>query len=225
MSASFQPTQDRCLQPHEFTAPFNVWQRELEERCDVFLGYCGASAATAHAIKRYLSEQGVTVLDWQTDFPPGQNILQLIGRASDRCGAGIFHFTRDDELAALGEEHEAVPRDKVVFQSGPFHPHQGEGPCARGARRRRQDACRSRRRHLRCAARPPPHRPHPGQLAALRARVVELRDPRDDFSSPAGRRTRPARGATRVAAPGYTAEARFSDDREASAASDTLVAE
>ena len=108
------------LETRDFTTPFNVWQRELSERRDVFLGYCGASTATARAIKRYLSEQGVTVLDWQSDFPPGQNILQQIGRASDRCSAGIFLFTRDDELAAPGEGHEAVPRDNVVFEAGYF---------------------------------------------------------------------------------------------------------
>jgi predicted nucleotide-binding protein len=62
----------------------------------------------------------VTVLDWQSDFPPGQNILQQIGRAGDRCSAGIFLFTRDDELASPSDEHEAVPRDNVVFEAGYF---------------------------------------------------------------------------------------------------------
>lgn len=108
------------LQTREFSTPFGIWQRELAERRDVFLGYCGASTATALQIKRVLTEQGVTVLDWQTDFPPGQNILQQIGRASDRCSAGIFLFTRDDELAAPGAGREAVPRDNVVFEAGYF---------------------------------------------------------------------------------------------------------
>ena len=109
------------LGTREFTTPFSVWQRELSERRDVFLGYCSASTATARAIKRYLVEQGVTVLDWQSDFPPGQNILQQIGRASDRCSAGIFLFTRDDELATPGNEQgAAVPRDNVVFEAGYF---------------------------------------------------------------------------------------------------------
>ena len=108
------------IQSREFTTPFTVWQRELAERRDVFLGYCSASTATARAIQRTLCAQGVTVLDWQTDFPPGQNILQQIGRASERCSAGIFLFTRDDELAAPGAGHEAVPRDNVVFEAGYF---------------------------------------------------------------------------------------------------------
>ena len=37
-----------------------------------FLGCCGASTATAHAIKRYLSGHRLTLLDWQTDFPRGR---------------------------------------------------------------------------------------------------------------------------------------------------------
>jgi hypothetical protein len=109
------------LETRDFTTPFSVWQRELANRRDVFLGYCGASSATAKAIKRFLCEQGVTVLDWQTDFPPGQNILQQIGRAAERCSAGIFLFTRDDELAAAGVgKDDAVPRDNVVFEAGYF---------------------------------------------------------------------------------------------------------
>jgi len=108
------------LDTRDFSTPFAVWQREIADRRDVFLGYCSASTATARAIKRFLGEQDVTVLDWQTDFPPGQNILQQIGRAAERCSAGIFLFTRDDELAAAGAGHAAVPRDNVVFEAGYF---------------------------------------------------------------------------------------------------------
>ncbi len=108
------------LDTRDFKTPFTVWQREIAERRDVFLGYCSASTATARAIKRFLTEQGVTVLDWQTDFPPGQNILQQIGRAAARCSAGIFLFTRDDELATASSGQDAVPRDNVVFEAGYF---------------------------------------------------------------------------------------------------------
>ncbi len=114
------------LETRDFTTPFTVWQRELSERRDLFLGYCSASTATARAIKRFVTEQGATVLDWQTDFPPGQNILQQIGRASERCSAGIFLFTRDDELAATGAGQEAVPRDNVVFEAGYFIASKGK---------------------------------------------------------------------------------------------------
>lgn len=108
------------LATRDFTTPFTVWQREIDDRRDVFLGYCGTSTPTARAIKRFLVEQGVKVLDWQVDFPPGQNILQQIGRAAERCSAGIFLFTRDDELASSGSGHDAVPRDNVVFEAGYF---------------------------------------------------------------------------------------------------------
>jgi hypothetical protein len=114
------------LDTRAFTTPLTVWQREIAERRDVFLGYCSASAATAHAIKRFLGEQGVTVLDWQTDFPPGQNILEQIGRAAERCSAGIFLFTRDDELSAAGAGQAAVPRDNVVFEAGFFIASKGK---------------------------------------------------------------------------------------------------
>lgn len=108
------------LQTHGFTAPFDIWRRQLEERRDVFIGYCGASTATALAIKAHLTGLGVTVLDWQTNFQLAGNILDQIGQASDRCSAGIFLFTQDDELASAGAGHNAVPRDNVVFEAGYF---------------------------------------------------------------------------------------------------------
>jgi hypothetical protein len=117
----FPPDADaQWLGTRDFTTPFSVWQREIDDRRDVFLGYCGTSTPTARSIKRVLVEQGVKVLDWQTDFPPGQNILQQIGRAAERCSAGIFLFTRDDELAAGAAGRDAVPRDNVVFEAGYF---------------------------------------------------------------------------------------------------------
>jgi len=107
------------LDTRDFTAPFNIWKGELAKRRDVFLGYCGKSTTTAQAIKAYLEGLGVTVQDWQTDLGFG-NILEQIGRASDRCCAGIFLFTTDDELASAAEGHGAVPRDNVVFEAGYF---------------------------------------------------------------------------------------------------------
>lgn len=108
------------LQNSGFTAPFDIWRRQVEQRRDVFLGYCSASTATAQAIKTHLTGLGVTVLDWQTDFQLAGNILDQIGLASERCSAGIFLFTRDDELASAGAGHSAVPRDNVVLEAGYF---------------------------------------------------------------------------------------------------------
>lgn len=61
------------LTKKEFTAPFGVWRRQLENCRDVFLSYWGASQAIAKNIKRRLADDDVTVLDWQTDFKPGRS--------------------------------------------------------------------------------------------------------------------------------------------------------
>ena len=108
------------LDTRAFTAPFAIWQRQIEDRRDVFLGYCSASTSTAQLVKAWLTVRGVKVLDWQTDFPPGRNILQQIGEAAARCSGGIFLFTCDDEVAEPGPGHAAVPRDNVVFEAGFF---------------------------------------------------------------------------------------------------------
>ena len=53
----FPPDADAgWLETRDFTTPFTVWQRELSDRRDVFLGYCGTSRPTARAIKRFLTE-------------------------------------------------------------------------------------------------------------------------------------------------------------------------
>jgi hypothetical protein len=103
-----------------FSASFDIWERQIKRRRDVFLGYCSASTATARKIKQRLDRSGISTLDWKTDFPPGTNILQQIRDAATRCGAGVFLFTKDDELAIAGPESQAVPRDNVVFEAGYF---------------------------------------------------------------------------------------------------------
>ena len=55
------------LHSEEFRVPFGYWKALLDERRDIFLGYCSSSAATAEAVKRYLLSLGARVLDWQTD--------------------------------------------------------------------------------------------------------------------------------------------------------------
>jgi hypothetical protein len=108
------------LHTDEFRVPFHYWQNLLAERRDVFLGYCGSSATTAAAIKRYLLSLGARVLDWQTDFIPGRTILDQIEQAAARSIGGIFLFTKDDDLAANDRGETAVPRDNVVFEAGYF---------------------------------------------------------------------------------------------------------
>ena len=75
----FEPDADlNWLHCDAFRVPFLYWRNLLEERRDVFLGYCSSSAATAAAVKRYLLSIGARVLDWQSDFIPGRTILDQI---------------------------------------------------------------------------------------------------------------------------------------------------
>src|SRR5215468_9761898 len=117
----FPPDADVAwLHTDEFRVPFGYWKSLLDERRDVFLGYCSSSAATAAAIKRYLLSLGARVLDWQTDFIPGRTIIDQIEQAAARSIGGIFLFTKDDDLANHGQTDKAVPRDNVVFEAGYF---------------------------------------------------------------------------------------------------------
>ncbi len=108
------------LHSDEFRVPFGYWKAMLEERRDVFLGYCSASSPTADAIKRYLSSLGARVLDWQSDFIPGRTIIDQIEQAANRSIGGVFLFTKDDDLADDTQAVRAVPRDNVVFEAGYF---------------------------------------------------------------------------------------------------------
>jgi hypothetical protein len=108
------------LDSREFLTPFAYWRRQLEERRDVFLGYCSSSRKVAKYVKRWLNRHDVTVLDWRTDFLPGRNILQQIEHAAERCGSGIFLFTKDDDFVGPTSGSHAAPRDNVVFEAGYF---------------------------------------------------------------------------------------------------------
>lgn len=117
----FEPDADvRWLHCDHFRVPFLYWKNQLEDRRDVFLGYCSSSSTTAAAIKRYLLSIGARVLDWQTDFIPGRTILDQIEQAAARSIGGIFLFTKDDDLAGDGHRDSAIPRDNVVFEAGYF---------------------------------------------------------------------------------------------------------
>lgn len=108
------------LHTREFQVPFGYWKALLDQRRDVFLGYCGSSAATADAIKRFLLSLGARVLDWQTDFIPGRTIIDQIQQAAALTNGGIFLFTKDDDLKDRGKPDKSVPRDNVVFEAGYF---------------------------------------------------------------------------------------------------------
>ena len=110
----------KWLTTKEFRVPFRYWREQLKQRRDIFLGYCGSSISTALKIKKFLEGEGVTVLDWKTDFNPATSILEQIEEASKRSGAGIFLFTKDDPVSAGRGKDRAVPRDNVVFEAGYF---------------------------------------------------------------------------------------------------------
>ncbi len=105
----------------DFMNVFDQWKNEMYQRRDVFLGYCSSSVSTAKEIKHFLvNELQVSVMDWQTDFTPGNSILQQIQEAAEKCATGIFLFTKDDFLKDKSKDSKALPRDNVVFEAGFF---------------------------------------------------------------------------------------------------------
>jgi Predicted nucleotide-binding protein containing TIR-like domain len=108
------------LKSINFLSVFDYFKTELFKRRDIFLGYCSSSAATAQKIKEYLLTKKVSIKDWQTDFAPGQTILQQISVAEKTCSGGIFLFTKDDQVFDSKNSKKAVPRDNVVFEAGFF---------------------------------------------------------------------------------------------------------
>jgi hypothetical protein len=115
------------LETKEFEVSFGHWRAQLEKRRDVFLGYCGASSGTAQNLRRFLEHEiGATVLDWKRDFKPGRSIFEEIEEARSRCTAGIFLFTKDDDVQNGGGARQAVPRDNVVFEAGYFASAKGK---------------------------------------------------------------------------------------------------
>lgn len=115
------------LNTKEFLVCFTHWRKQLENRRDVFLGYCGASSGTAQNLRRFLEQDiGATVLDWQRDFKPGRSILEEIDEARARCAAGIFLFTKDDEFSDASGTQQAAPRDNVIFEAGYFASAKGK---------------------------------------------------------------------------------------------------
>lgn len=115
------------LSAPEFRVCFQHWQHQLTHRRDLFLGYCGASTSVARAFRRYMEGSlHASVLDWQRDFKPGRSVLEQIEEARLRCTAGVFIFTKDDDLNVHGSVSQAIPRDNVVFEAGFFASAKGK---------------------------------------------------------------------------------------------------
>jgi hypothetical protein len=113
-----------------FQIHFDAWYAELNERRDVFLGYCSKANSCAIEIRNYLEANGFSVLDWARDFKPaGATILEEIEGASKQCRCAVFLFTRDDEISKKAKakaSFEAVPRDNVLLEAGYFTQARGK---------------------------------------------------------------------------------------------------
>ncbi len=115
------------LKTKGFTVPFKYWTDALKRRRDIFLGYCSASSVAAKKVKAYLTNTvELSVLDWALDFDPARTIMQQIQEAAERCGAAVFLFTKDDDLAKPASKARSVPRDNVVFEAGYFSAAKGK---------------------------------------------------------------------------------------------------
>jgi hypothetical protein len=107
------------LEKDAFRLRFGVWSDQVQERSDLFLGYCSKSRGTAQALHLFLKERlGLKVRNWEIDFAAAGIILDEIETAARLCSGGIFLFTQDDALE--GSDARAAPRDNVVFEAGYF---------------------------------------------------------------------------------------------------------
>ncbi len=94
-------------------------------RYQVFLGYSGAAKETANSIIPFLTGRlNMKVKEYGTSFVKGGTILEEIETASQTCQCGIFLFTADDPLT--NNEHQASPRDNVIFEAGYFMKAKGK---------------------------------------------------------------------------------------------------
>jgi Predicted nucleotide-binding protein containing TIR-like domain len=102
-----------------YTKPqIDAWVDVVKRTKDVFLAYSSKARATANDIQKFLSDRGVSVLDWEIHFASGSTILDELLLASRTCLGAIMLLTKDDNL--LGEENYAAPRDNVIFEMGLF---------------------------------------------------------------------------------------------------------
>jgi hypothetical protein len=114
------------LESPTFSHRFRIWQRDVTDRKDVFLGYCSKAKPVAQEIYIFLTTVlKLSVHDWAMDFHSGGTILEEIERAEKLCTCGIFLFTADDQLESPGTDR-ASPRDNVIFETGYFLSSKGK---------------------------------------------------------------------------------------------------
>ena len=125
---------DNWLDTPEFQQALKIWLADINDRRDVFLGYCSSSAGTAVHVRTYLEKElEATILDWRRDFSVARSVLEEIVEAGKRCSGAIFLFTKDDTISdeptkskkqpfkgSQQRSEFAIPRDNVVFEAGYF---------------------------------------------------------------------------------------------------------
>jgi predicted nucleotide-binding protein len=122
------------LNSRAFQAFLPKWAERVNDRRDVFLGYCSKNGAVALKFRSFLEKRDFTVLDWSRDFSKaGATILEEIERAATRCRCAVFLFTKDDEVAKAARRKanfKAVPRDNVLVEAGYFTRARGKARVA-----------------------------------------------------------------------------------------------
>ncbi len=108
-----------------FKGRFNSWKRSVLNMYQVFLGYSSAAKETANSIIAFLTGRlNIKVKEYGSSFMKGGTIIEEIENASQTCQCGIFLFTADDPLT--NNEHQASPRDNVIFEAGYFMKAKGK---------------------------------------------------------------------------------------------------
>jgi hypothetical protein len=95
----------------------DAWIEAVRETKDVFLAFSSKARATANDIQTFLTNHGVSILNWEHDFSPGPTIMEELLEASKNCLGAIMLLTKDD---ALDGEDSWAPRDNVIFEMGLF---------------------------------------------------------------------------------------------------------
>jgi Predicted nucleotide-binding protein containing TIR-like domain len=128
-AVSIRPGADLSwLDTAQFRVPFERWKKDIDQRPDVFFGYCSESKATADEILRLLEDKlCVSVRNWAANFGAGRTILTEIEEAKAMASCGVFLFSEDDHFK--GRSGQGAPRDNVVFEAGYFMGSKGAERC------------------------------------------------------------------------------------------------
>src|SRR5262245_39883172 len=98
------PGADRQWLESYYAKPqIDAWIDAVKRTKDVFLAYSSKARATANDIQKFLSDRGVSVLDWEIHFALGSTILDELLLASRTCLGAIMLLTKDHNLFGEGK--------------------------------------------------------------------------------------------------------------------------